>query len=70
MRRRARGPGMLLLTASICCLQVGCYKHVVREKGYGARSEEVWEPNVSDEPGLIEQTESFIWGDAESKDKR
>jgi hypothetical protein len=70
MRRRARGPGALLLAVSICCVQVGCYKRVIRERGYGAQSEEIWEPNVSDEPGLIEQTESFIWGDAEPKDKR
>jgi hypothetical protein len=70
MRRHARGPGTQLLIAAICCVQIGCYKHVVRERGYGAQSEEIYEPNVSDEPGWIEQTEDFMWGDSESKQKR
>ena len=44
--------------------------YLKREGRYSRQSDEIWEPNVSDEPGWIEQTESFIWGDAEPKDKR
>jgi hypothetical protein len=54
---------------SICCVQIGCYKHVVGESRYSRESDEIWEPNVSDEPGWIEETESFMWGDSDSKDE-
>jgi hypothetical protein len=70
MRRFAPKPALPILIAAACSAQIGCYKHVVRERGYGARSEEVYEPNVSDDPGWIEQTEDFIWGDPDPEHKR
>ena len=70
MRRYARGTGVLLLLASICCVQIGCYKRVIRADRYGTESSEVWEPNVSDEPSWIDQTEDFMWGESDSKKKK
>ena len=68
MRRRALGLGVVLLAAAVCGLQVGCYKHVVRTEGYGARADEVYEPNVDDKPDAID---SLLWGDPpEDKTKR
>jgi hypothetical protein len=61
---------MLLLLASICCVQIGCYKRVIREDRFSGESSKVWEPNVSDEPSWIDQTEDFMWGESDSKKKK
>ena len=70
MRRYNRGTGMLLLLASICLLQIGCYERVIREDRYSGGSGETWEPNVSDEPSWIDQTEDLMWGESDSKKKK
>ncbi len=70
MRRYTRRTGTLLLLASICCVQIGCYERVIREDRYSGGSSEVWEPNVSDEPSWIDQTEDFMWGESDSKKKK
>ena len=68
MRRGDRGLGVLLLAAAVCGLQAGCYKHVIGTEGYGARADEVYEPNVDDKPGPLD---SLMWGDQpEDKKKR
>ena len=66
MRRYARGTGVLLLLASICCVQIGCYKRVIREDRYSSESSEVWEPNVSRERavGGCDQDEVLAAGQA------
>jgi hypothetical protein len=61
---------MLLLPALVCIVQIGCYQRVVREGRYSSESSEVYEPNVSDEPSWIEQTEDFMWGESDSDKKK
>jgi hypothetical protein len=53
--------------AAVCAGQLGCYKRVVRADEYATDVEEVYEPNRSDEPDLIDKLDSAIWGDSDSE---
>jgi hypothetical protein len=58
---------VIVLAVLICCVQAGCYKHVVREKGYGTGVEEIYEPNRSAAPDMIDD---FMWGETDSQKKK
>jgi hypothetical protein len=59
--------GVVALAAAACGMQAGCYKHVVRTEGYGARAEEVYEPNLDDKPSPVD---TLLWGDPPENTKR
>ncbi|MHC4219487.1 MAG: hypothetical protein ACYSU7_13665 [Planctomycetota bacterium] len=67
MRKHAQESGVVLLAVLICCVEVGCYKHVVRTKGYGTGVDEVYEPNRDAEPDKFDE---FMWGETGSKEKK
>jgi hypothetical protein len=67
MSRSARGLAAVLLAGAACGAQAGCYEHVVRTEGYGARADEVYEPNVKEEDtGALD---TLFWGEKPENEK-
>ena len=69
MRRPCSRLCTVLLAALAGGALAGCYQHVVRAKGLGAEGVDVYEPNLSEKKGPVEQIESAVWGDAEKHGK-
>ncbi len=67
MRRGARRLGTAVVMAAMCCVQAACYERVVRTKGIGADTQDVYEGNLPDEPDAVDE---LIWGPSKKKDKR
>ncbi len=62
--------GALLALVVAASAVTGCYERVVRTRGAGAaRTVDVYEPNRSDEPDVIDRVEEILLGDPDAKRK-
>ncbi len=50
---------VMLLAVALGAIS-GCYEHVVRTKGMGTRTQDIYEGNLPDEPQAFDKA---IWGD-------
>ena len=63
---RPGGMIMMLPTAVIASSLAGCYERVIRAEGAGSKNVDIYEPNVSDQPDLLDE---IMWG-KQSRDKK
>lgn len=60
--KRLTGISAVLLFIGAIGLTPGCYEHVVRSEGLGAREKEIHEPALQNERTIVDDLEDAVMG--------